>query len=390
MKNFFGRDVDIVIVNQYLPEPNSSGITRHFVMRDALQNAGYRVQLIGAKNHHKRVGNTEVGYVDRIPTLIYRDSNSLIRIINWFIFMIILPCYLIRYLNSRYILYSSLSLIGGLSAILFAKLFRKKFIFEVRDIWPESGLELGAFSKKSIVYRFLRFVEIRMLKNSDLIISSLPGFGEYLNALNTDYHKKFRFVGSIAEDSEVNKYKNKMHEKLKIGYFGGMGPANNLQILFEAAVELPFSVELVVAGSGINYENFMKLYNAQDNITFCGNLSINEINNLYDSVDICYYGAQNKQLYKYGVSPVKLVDITRRSIPLIVGADFEIEKHYPKLKHLKVGTKNKAELCRLLVSLYSDKSKLEELSHISADLFQTHFSAQDNISGLLSELRDME
>ena len=39
--------------------------------------------------------------------------------------------------------------------LILAKLFKKIFIFEVRDIWPQVLIDLGGFNKRSFFIRFL-------------------------------------------------------------------------------------------------------------------------------------------------------------------------------------------------------------------------------------------
>ena len=74
---------------------------------------------------------------------------------------------------------SSLSILSIISGLFFKKKFKSKFIFEVRDIWPQSFVDLRASSKKGLIYYILRVIEKIGYKYSNEIVGTMPGL--YLN-----------------------------------------------------------------------------------------------------------------------------------------------------------------------------------------------------------------
>ncbi len=64
--------------------------------------------------------------------------------------------------------------------------------FEVRDIWPLSQQILHNFDKKNIVIRILTKIELFLYKKSDLLISPLKNFNQYL--LEKNIHTPFKFI----------------------------------------------------------------------------------------------------------------------------------------------------------------------------------------------------
>ena len=60
----------------------------------------------------------------------------------------------------------------------FAK--RIPFVFEVRDLWPESLTAVGLGSEKSLLHRFLSATAKFLYRRSDHIVVVTPAFKEHL------------------------------------------------------------------------------------------------------------------------------------------------------------------------------------------------------------------
>ena len=75
---------------------------------------------------------------------------------------------------------SSPQLLVGLSGWWLARCKRARFIFEVRDLWPESLAAVGVGTADSLVYRTLARIAGFLYRNSDHIVVVTPAFKEYL------------------------------------------------------------------------------------------------------------------------------------------------------------------------------------------------------------------
>ena len=83
---------------------------------------------------------------------------------------------------------SSPQLLVGLSGWWLARCKRARFIFEVRDLWPESLAAVGVGTADSLVYRALARIAAFLYRNSDHIVVVTPAFKEYL----VEQHCAFR------------------------------------------------------------------------------------------------------------------------------------------------------------------------------------------------------
>ena len=70
---------------------------------------------------------------------------------------------------------SSPNLIAALGAAILSIFYRVPFVFEVRDIWPDSLLALKAIKKNSLVYIAFKFIEKFLYKISKKIIFVMEG-----------------------------------------------------------------------------------------------------------------------------------------------------------------------------------------------------------------------
>ena len=71
-----------------------------------------------------------------------------------------------------YVIASSPDLFTGFISYLFAKKHLSKFIFEVRDIWPLSQIELHNFSKYHPMIIIFKFIENLLHRKADIVISN--------------------------------------------------------------------------------------------------------------------------------------------------------------------------------------------------------------------------
>jgi hypothetical protein len=83
-----------------------------------------------------------------------------------------------------------------------ARKYKAKLIFEVRDIWPLTLIEVGKISAKHPFIIFMALFERFALNRSDIIVSNLPNYGEYLQCLGIK--KRFHWISNGVDLEELN------------------------------------------------------------------------------------------------------------------------------------------------------------------------------------------
>jgi glycosyltransferase involved in cell wall biosynthesis len=167
------------------------------------------------------------------------------------------------------IIVTSPPLFVGITAYVLSKLRRIPFLFEVRDLWPESAIDTGVIKSNLLIkmaYQFEKFI----YKKAALINVLTPAFRTKLIDKNVP-EKKIVFIPNAADFSlsdnllqhfdrnrfrEENGYKN----KFIITYVGAHGVANHLQQIIETAKLLEdTNVQFLLIGQGMEKSGLIEL-----------------------------------------------------------------------------------------------------------------------------------
>lgn len=332
------------IVHQYASTPETGMGGRHFYLAEELANLGYKVYVIAANNHHllrNPITQTEPFIFDssrnftfvwvNMPS--YPEAHSKQRVLNWFLFPWKIQK-LAKLIPDKpdAILSSSPSPIAFLGAERLAKKFKAKLIFEVRDIWPLTLIELGGYSPKHPFIRLMQWVEDRAYRNSDRVVSNLKNSVEHMQqrGMNSD---KFVWIPNGFSLKEVGleaplnpSAQNQLpQDKFIIGYTGTIGVANALDTFIEAADLLRSNTEIafVIVGNGKEKAHLESIVKEKQltNVTFIEAIPKVEIQAMLSRFDVCYIGLTKDELFKYGVSPNKLFDYLYSGKPIIYAID---------------------------------------------------------------------
>ena len=146
------------------------------------------------------------------------------------------------------ILVTSPPLFVGITAYVLSKLKRIPFVFEVRDLWPESAIDTGLL-KNGIIIKFACWFEEIIYKKAKLINVLTPAFRDKLIQIKKVPAEKIIFIPNAADfslaekiqksfDSVAFKKELGLEHKFVITYVGAHGVANHLIQLVDAAEKL--------------------------------------------------------------------------------------------------------------------------------------------------------
>lgn len=119
-----------------------------------------------------------------------------------------------------------------LTTTLVARLFRKKLVIDVRDIWVEAATSLGYIKKDSIIVSLVRKFEEYCWRHADTLLTNSMIIHDLLSkALNEDKMKIKYFPFNV--DLDIFRKFDTAREK-QIVYIGNFGVAQNLQAFISA------------------------------------------------------------------------------------------------------------------------------------------------------------
>lgn len=332
------------IIHQYASTPETGMGGRHFYLAEELGKLGYNVYLIAANNHHllrQPTPQVDSFIFDKsrnftfvwVNMPAYTEAHSKQRVLNWFLFPWKIQK-LAKLIPDKpdAILSSSPSPIAFLGAERLAKKFHAKLLFEVRDIWPLTLIELGGYSPKHPFIRFMQWVEDRAYRKADSVISNLKNSVEHMTSRGMD-SQKFHWIPNGFSLDEVNQKAPLNNDALNqlpknkfiIGYTGTLGVANALDTLINAAeiVQNTPEITFVLVGNGKEKEALQLMVKDKKltNIFFIDPIPKVEIQAMLANFDACYIGLTKDPLFKFGVSPNKLFDYLYSGKPLLYAID---------------------------------------------------------------------
>jgi glycosyltransferase involved in cell wall biosynthesis len=261
-----------------------------------------------------------------------KSSSGINRIIGWFLFDLKLLLLRKKFLSKPdVIIVSSLSLTTVLPGLILSKLYKSKFVFEVRDIWPMSVIELGGYSKYNPFIIYLTWLEKLGYRNANLIVGTMPNLIEHVHVNYKIKNKiitipqgvSLNFYEQFSESIEqefLDKYIPK--EKFIVCYTGTMNVNNPINDLIKAARILKDrnDIYFMLIGSGNRRSFLMEESKDLPNIVFPPLIKKSKVLSLLRYVDVCY-DACNSELAKFGLSRNKWIDYMYASKPIICSCD---------------------------------------------------------------------
>lgn len=317
----------IWIFNQYAGAPQyGMGFRSYYLAREFVKQ-GNDVYVFSASSSHlfRSAPQTRGCYtyenIDGIKYVwvkvaAYSQSKSIKRIFVMVSFF--LRLYEIGRLKlsiPKAVIVSSASPFPLLPAMYFKKKYKIPLIFEVRDIWPLSLIDLGNYSRLHPFIILLQMLENAAYKLSDVVVSVLPYALEHMIKHGLDERKYYYIPNGFSLMQKPSQTKDKHNimnfpeDAFIIGYTGTLGIANAMDYFIEAANMLRqhSQIYFLLVGDGDHKEKLQSL-SANPNIVFINAVPVTEVYHYIEKCDVMYHGCLNKKIYEYGLSPNKIFD----------------------------------------------------------------------------------
>ena len=376
----------IWIVNQYAGSPIHGMEFRHYYLAKEFVKAGHNVFIISGSYSHlfkqqpeikgdftfENIQGINYCWV-KIPS--YEKSTSIGRFMNMLKFMVQLKKIPLNNLTQPdTIIVSSPSLFPIVRAKKWARKFNAKLIFEIRDIWPLSLQELAGISSLNPLILFMKQFERFAYKNSDSIVSVLPGGYLHVIKYGVNPNKIVCIPNGIDLDEVANPQALEKTiadqlplNKFIVGYAGSIGVSNALDWFINAAIELKDDKEIafVVFGNGAEKNKFIEQTNGCNNVKFYDSVKKEEFQSLLNRFDVCYIGWKNDSLYRFGISANKLFDYLYSAKPIIHSVNAFNDPVKDAQAGISVHPENTAEIIQAIYSLKNmTNSQREELGQL--------------------------
>src|ERR1700722_16359213 len=230
---------------------------------------------------------------------------------------------------------TSPQLLVGLSGWWLARLKKIPFVFEVRDLWPESLTAVGLGAEKSILHRCLSAIADFLYSRSDHIVVVTPAFKDFLVKHRQVSAAKISvvenggetslFAAASAQTTAALREQLSIQEKFVVCYVGTMGMAHGLETLLDAAAALQDrnrEILFLLIGEGSEKEKIKAQAASRGlhNVRFLDQQPREKIPALISACDACLVLLKKTELFKT-VIPTKMLEFMSCARPVILGVD---------------------------------------------------------------------
>lgn len=330
------------IVNHYALDPGEPGGTRHFSLALQLPANGWRATIIAASTTHpsgrQRLGDGEAARLqtfDGVPFLWLRAreyaGNGRARVFNILDFTRAL---LRRRATAELeppdaVLGSSFHPLAAWAASRLARRHGAPFLFEVRDLWPQTPIDMGRLSPRHPMTIVLRQLERSLYRAASRILIVPPLAGDYIAPLGI---ARDRIVwlpnGTDARPFSVTPARAEtVPGRFTLMYFGAHGEVNGLDTLIDAMRIVAASpaggrITLRMIGGGPEKPALVAKAFGLPNIRFEDAVPRSQIPALAAEADAFVACVRNMPgLYRFGIGMNKLFDYLAAGRPTIIGVD---------------------------------------------------------------------
>lgn len=329
--------MNVLILNHYATDPSSVGGTRHYELGTRLCSRGWDVTIVASSVNHftgrdccSGDERARVELIDGVRFVWIRTTpykgNGIRRVIGMLIYAwrassrsVLSQCP-----NPDVVIGSSVHPLAGVAAARIARRRRVPFIFEVRDLWPETLIAFGAIKERSIVASALRALEAWLYRRAARIIVLLPNAGEYIARYGTDPARVYWIPNGITVPACAAAHFREPGG-FRIHYVGSHGAANALECVVDAMAVLRRKglegmFELHLYGGGPSAADLQQRAAAigLDCVHFHGVIGKRDVPGAMSAADALVLSVQDlPRLYRFGISMNKLFEYMAAGRPII-------------------------------------------------------------------------
>jgi len=389
----------ILYVSQYFYPEVCAPVNRAYSNAKLLSKMGHDITVVSEiPNHPKGIvfpgyknkiyqSDNELGFKTvRLWVFTSKKKNFITRLLFYFSFLFSALIYTLFNFRKYDLIYiSSPPLFVALIGIIFKRIApKKKVVFEVRDLWPDSAIQLGELKNKLLI-KFSFFLEKNIYKLANKIVAiSIHMKNEIIKKSIQPEKTAVVHNGTDLNSIQVNKslsrkeiYKNNA-DKFIVVYAGNVGLAENLEVIIDAAEVLKDekNIFFYIIGEGPNKQKLKnrKKQKKIDNISFIDEISRKDIHNYLYQADCGVVPLRDLKLF-HGALPSKIFDYLACDLPILVGIEGEARKLVNESKTgLYYEPENSTDLAAKIMYLYNNQKILKEFSQNARPFVEENFT----------------
>lgn len=262
------------------------------------------------------------------PVIPLKKKSALMRMLNQLSFGVASFLRSFRLGAFDVVLTTSPPVLAGFFGWLIAKCKGAVLVYDVRDIWPDVALEIGAFSKESAYYKIFDRITVFLYRHADIITTVSP---RKLKALQEKLPPQARHKVWLVENGLDERFLQQeeraiadyhLEKRFTIVYTGNMGLAQGLEHLISLAETLnPHRFQILLFGDGVARDSLERAcaQKGLGHVRFCGRVDERTVYTVLRHASMAYIPLVNANL-KSSI-PTKTYEALGAGCPVLLVAE---------------------------------------------------------------------
>lgn len=296
-------------------------------------NFPYGKPYEGYKNKLYQRENIEGINVVRVWSYMAENKGAVKRILDYvsYAFSAVIAG---AFIKTDLIVATSPQLFTALGGCVLAKIRRKPWIFELRDLWPEGIKDTGAIKNKKIL-DFLVKMELCLYRQSSFVVAVTQGLKQNLISRGIDEKK----IGVVTNGANLDLFEPKeknmeilqelgLKDKFVFGYIGTHGLAHGLEFIVRAIAKIKNErLHFLFIGSGAKKEATVALAKELklNNVTFLDPVSKDRVVEYLSAIDVALVPLTKTQIHA-SLIPSKIFESASMRKPILLGVEGEAKE----------------------------------------------------------------
>ena len=335
----------VLFLSHYFPPEVNAPASRTYEHCKQWVKDGHEVTVVTCAPNHPR-GKVYEGYRNRLVQREEKDGIRVVRVwtyvtaneglfrrtLNYVSFMVSSILITLWLPKADVVVTTSPQFFNGLAGYFVSRLKRMPWVLEIRDLWPESILAVGAIRNKAII-RMLEWVELFAYRKADRIVPVTDAFKRYMvkkgipaekievikNGVDLSFFKEV--IGQNPVAIELG-----LHGKFVASYFGTHGMAHCLETMLYSARELKEREDIVIllVGDGAERQRLLGMRDemALHNVVMLDQQPKEKMPYLWALSDVSLVLLKKSELFTT-VIPSKIFESMAMEKPIILGVEGE-------------------------------------------------------------------
>ena len=254
----------------------------------------------------------------------------------------------------------------GLTGWWLARIKRRPYVFEVRDLWPESLTGIGMGTETALHIRSLRALSRFLYRSCDQVVVVSSALKEVIVGKWSIRPDKVSLVENGVDidlftpdgDTDAVQQVLGVDDRFVVSYIGTLGLAHGLDVVLRAAAQLQRTLPEILflfVGEGAEKERLVSQVQSEGlaNVCFLPQQPRERVSALIRGSNVCLALLRKAEVFKT-VIPTKVLEFMACGRPVVLGVDGEARRVLEEAQAgLFVEPENSTALAEAITRLYN-------------------------------------